>query len=142
MKVGMMFEDVARSLFQRPVTKQYPFVREDAPTRLRGHLKWDPEKCSGCGLCNKECPSNAVEVIALDKKAKRFVMRYHVDRCTFCAQCVQACRFDCIEMSSESWELASQTREAFTVYYGDEVDIDEVLGKVAPGVVERLAEAK
>ena len=142
MKVGTMFSDVFRSLFQRPVTKQYPFVREDAPTRLRGHLKWNPEKCTGCGLCHKECPSNAVEVISIDKKAKRFVMRYNLDRCTFCAQCVTACRFDCIEMSSADWELASGSREPFTVFWGDDVDIEQVLGHLAPGAVEQAPETK
>ncbi|MCP5095879.1 MAG: 4Fe-4S dicluster domain-containing protein [Chloroflexi bacterium] len=127
LKVGTMFSDVLRSLFQRPATEQYPFERTEAPTRLRGHLNWNAEKCTGCRLCVKDCPSQAIELITIDKKAKQFVMRYHADRCTFCAQCVQNCRFECIEMASEDWELAALTKEPFTVYYGDDTDVAGVL---------------
>lgn len=130
MRIGTMLGDVLRSLWQRPVTERYPFERREAPTRLRGKLHWDPDKCTGCGLCGKECPSNAVEVITLDKKNKRFVMRYHVDRCTFCAQCVQNCRFDCIEMSHQDWELAAGNKEAFTVYYGKDEELEAFLAAV------------
>jgi formate hydrogenlyase subunit 6/NADH:ubiquinone oxidoreductase subunit I len=71
-------------------------------------------------------------MIVLDKKAKRFVMRYHLDRCTFCAQCVFSCRQDSLEMASNLWELAGPDREGFTLYFGKDEDIRDVLaGKVA-----------
>ena len=131
MRIGTMLGDVLSSLWNQPVTEKYPFEKREAPTRLRGKLNWNPEKCTGCGLCSKECPSNAVEVITLDKKNKRFVMRYHMDRCTYCAQCVQNCRFDCIEMSREDWELAAANKEAFTVYYGNDDELAEFMAAVA-----------
>ena len=62
------------------------------------------------------------------------------DRCTFCAQCVVSCRFDCLGMSSEMWELASTKKEPFTVYYGKDEDIDFLLEKMAKdsaGAVEQ-----
>jgi formate hydrogenlyase subunit 6/NADH:ubiquinone oxidoreductase subunit I len=124
-----MLGDVVHSLFKRPVTERYPFERRAAPERLRGKLFYNPEKCTGCGLCNKDCPSNAIELITLDKKAKRFVLRYHMDRCTYCAQCVQNCRFECMGMSPEQWELAALTKEPFTVYYGKDEDVQAVLAK-------------
>ena len=130
MRVGAMLGDVVRSLFKKPVTEKYPFERRAAPDRLRGQLTWNPAKCTGCCLCNKDCPSDAIELITLDKKAKRFVLRYHIDRCTFCAQCVQNCRFECLSMSNEQWELAALSRELFTVYYGNDADVEAVLGKL------------
>ena len=116
MKLGAMWRDVSVSLFRRPVTERYPFERREAPERLRGLVKWQPEKCTGCGLCAQDCPSGAIEVITLDKQAKRYALTYHADRCTFCAQCVHSCRHGCLEMSSRDWELAALSKEAFLIY--------------------------
>lgn len=137
MRIGSMLVDTIRSLFQKPATQLYPFEREDTPDRLRGKLRWNPENCTGCCLCVKDCPSDAIEIITLDKKAKKFVMRYHADRCTFCAQCVQNCRFNCISLSSDEWELASVNTEPFTVHYGNEADLETFLERcAAPGTAE------
>jgi formate hydrogenlyase subunit 6/NADH:ubiquinone oxidoreductase subunit I len=136
MKLGTMFSDVFSSMFKRRVTEKYPFVRRDAPDSFHGKLVWDPEKCSGCQLCLKDCPSNAIELLVIDKAAKRFVMRYHMDRCTFCDQCVQSCRFNCINLSPEQWELAALTKEPFTIYYGKDEDIEFLLEKAAHPDVE------
>ncbi len=130
-RVAAMLNDVLASLFKRPVTERYPFLRYPAPDRLRGMLLWNPEKCTGCALCSKDCPSNAIELITIDKKAKRFVVEYHVDRCTYCAQCVQNCRFECLSMSHEQWELAALTKEPFTVYYGKDEDVQTILARSA-----------
>ncbi len=130
-KLGTMFGDVLRSLFRSPATELYPHVRKPSPDRLRGKLVWEPEKCAGCMLCVKDCPSDAIELIVLDKVNKKFVLRYHADRCTFCAQCVVSCRFDCLHMSSEMWELASTQKEPFTVYYGKDEDVNFLLEKKA-----------
>ena len=132
MRVGAMLSDIVKSFFQRPVTQIYPGVRYEAPNRFRGKLIWNFEKCTGCGLCAKDCPSNAIEVIVVDKIKKQFVVRYHIDRCTFCAQCVQNCRFKCMQMSNNQWELASLTKDPFTVYYGNETNIDAVLAGTPP----------
>lgn len=136
MRIGTMLWDVIGSFFRRPATQNYPFERHNAPSRLRGKLYWNPEKCTGCSLCAKDCPSNAIEVITLDRAKKQFIMRYHIDRCTFCAQCVQNCRFKCMGMSNEQWELAALKKEAFTVYYGDELQIQAFLGQLAVSPVE------
>ena len=127
MKIGPMLGDILQSLFHQPATRQYPFERQRAPARLRGKLHWTPENCTGCSLCVKDCPAQAIELITVDKANKRFVMRYEMDRCTYCAQCVQSCRFDCINMSDEEWELAALNKEPFTVYYGSDADVQTVL---------------
>lgn len=131
MKFGVMLRDVLKSVFERPVTVTYPAEREPAPDRLRGTLHWNPDRCTGCCLCVKDCPANAIELITLDKANKRFVFRYHADRCTYCAQCVQNCRFGCLQMSNDEWELASGDKATFEVYYGAGDDIEAVLERVA-----------
>ena len=131
MKIGAMLGDIATSLFKKPVTENYPFQKKAAPENLRGKLTYDPAKCSGCMLCIKDCPANAIELITIDKAAKRFVMKYHMDKCTFCDQCVVNCRFKCLDLSAEDWELASLTQEPLTVYYGRDEDIQFLLEKAA-----------
>lgn len=130
MKIGTMLEDVLRSLFRKPVTELYPYERQPVPERLRGKLVWNPEKCTGCCLCVTDCPSNAIELITIDKANKRFVLRYDIGRCTFCSQCVQNCRFKCLEMSNEAWELAATSKTPFTVYYGEEADIQALMDRI------------
>ena len=80
-------------------------------------------KCTGCKLCVRDCPSNAIELEVVDKATKRFVLRYHTDRCTFCAQCVVNCNFDCLGLSHEQWELAALSKQPFIVSYGRDEDI-------------------
>lgn len=132
MAIGTMFGDIVRSFFRRPATRLYPVERVEAPARMRGQLRYDPEKCVGCGLCSKDCPADALELITLDKKAKRFVIRFDVGRCTFCGQCVSSCRFDCLEMPAQHWELADFTTDNFVRLYGEDADVEEVRN----GVVE------
>lgn len=127
MAIGTMFGDIIRSLFRRPATQLYPAERTATPPRMRGRLHFDPENCVGCGLCSKDCPADAIELITLDKKAKRFVIRFDVGSCTFCGQCVTSCRFNCLEMSPEEWELAGFETGSFVSYYGNETDVEEVL---------------
>ena len=131
MKLSNMLGDVLHSLVRRPATEFYPFERHATPPALRGQLAWDVEKCTGCSLCVKDCPSRALELIVVDKAAKRYVMLYHEDRCTYCAQCVQSCRFDALALSSEQWELAALTPDAFAIYYGRKEDINTITGKSA-----------
>ncbi|NLH08299.1 MAG: 4Fe-4S binding protein [Chloroflexi bacterium] len=130
-KIGTMFGDVVNGLFKKPATNLYPFERRETPERLRGHVVWEPSLCTGCGLCAKDCPSNALDVIVLDRKAKRFVLRYRLDQCTYCAQCVASCRQGAISLAYDQWELAALTRESFLSIYGDPDDIAEALAAEA-----------
>ncbi len=129
MKLATMIGEVSRSLFKRPVTQKYPFEKHPTPERLRGLVVWEPGDCTGCGLCAKDCPSDALEVITIDKKAKRFVFRYDVGQCLFCQQCVESCRFGSLRMANDQWELAALTTDSYTYYYGDEADVQSVLAQ-------------
>jgi formate hydrogenlyase subunit 6/NADH:ubiquinone oxidoreductase subunit I len=126
MKLGVMFGDTTKSLFSKTNTRLYPFDRLEAPARFRGQLAWDKESCTGCGLCVMDCPAQAIEMLVIDKKAKQFVMRYHVDRCTFCAQCVYSCNKDSLALSSNAWEMAALNRGLFTIDSGTPADIETI----------------
>jgi len=129
MKLVSMLQDIIQALFTKPATAPYPNPQPDAPEQLRGKLVWSPDGCTGCQLCVKDCPADAIEVLVLDKKNKQFVVRYDAGQCTFCGQCVQACRFGCLTMSGEKWSLAADSQAPFTIYYGDEADVEHVLAE-------------
>lgn len=132
MKLGAMISDILESALKRPATERYPFERKAAPTQLRGKLLWNRDSCTGCGLCAKDCPSDAIEVVVIDRKAKQFVFNYNVDQCLFCAQCVHSCRQGSLEMQSDVWELAALGREGYKLYYGAEEDVKAYLAGELP----------
>ncbi len=136
MKIGTMFRDVARSLVSEPATVPYPTTPRPVPERTRGRLHWHSADCTGCGLCAKDCPANAIDIITLDAKAKHHIVRYHGDRCIYCGQCVQSCRFNCLELVSGEWELAATDPDQLVILYGDDDDISAALGLVIAGDVD------
>jgi NAD(P)H-quinone oxidoreductase subunit I len=127
MKITTMFRDLLQSLFSKPATEPYPNPEPDEPERLRGKLHWNPEQCTGCQLCVKDCPADALKLFTIDKKNKQFVMLYDVGKCTFCAQCVENCRFNCLEMSNEEWALAQDSKAPFSIFYGTETNVEQVM---------------
>jgi formate hydrogenlyase subunit 6/NADH:ubiquinone oxidoreductase subunit I len=139
MKIGSMLGEILHSVFRRTATVQYPYARTPVPSRLRGMILFNPEKCTGCALCMKDCPSNAIEIIAVDKPNKRFIMRLHLDRCTFCAQCIVNCNFKCLEMTNEQWENAALKRKAFVVTAGRDEDLKKFLEATAHPIPEKEA---
>ena len=131
MTIGSMLGDIVKSLVTKPDTMKYPADKKSPPMGLRGALVWNAENCTGCRLCIVDCPSSAFELYTIDKSKKKFVMRYNVGKCIFCAQCMRSCKFDCFEVTNTRWELASMSKEKFEIYYGDQKDIQSVIEGLA-----------
>ncbi|MBN2395337.1 MAG: 4Fe-4S binding protein [Candidatus Atribacteria bacterium] len=74
------------------------------PEKFRGKIIYEREKCIGCRLCIKVCPSRAIEFIPEEKKIK-----IRIDRCIFCSQCNDICPVNCLHMS-ENFLLANENR--------------------------------
>lgn len=122
MRIGTMFKDILRSFFTKHTTQLYPVERIAPPERYRGVLSYTPAGCTGCSLCVKDCPADAIELIILDRAAKRYVVKYHMDRCIYCGQCMVNCKSKSISMSNQDWEHAALEKN-FMVYYGRDEDI-------------------
>ncbi|OFY34632.1 MAG: NADH dehydrogenase [Bacteroidetes bacterium GWF2_38_335] len=54
--------------------------------------KIDVDKCTGCTVCSKKCPANA---IIGSKKTPHFIVE---DRCIGCGACAEACKFEAISV--------------------------------------------
>jgi len=135
MRIGTMFKDILKSFFTKHSTQLYPIERIAPPERYRGILSYNPSVCTGCSLCVKDCPSNAIELVILDRAAKQYVLKYHMDRCVYCGQCVVNCKFKCIGLSNQDWEHAALDKN-FMVYYGRDQDIAKFLESIARPAVE------
>lgn len=55
-------------------------------------FKIDVDKCTGCTICAKKCPTDA---IIGAKKTAHFIVE---DKCISCGTCVDVCKFDAIEV--------------------------------------------
>lgn len=135
MTIGTMFQDIVESFFKKSATQLYPVERVAPPERYRGILSFNPSVCTGCKLCVKDCPSDAIDLVILDRAAKQYVMKYRMDRCIYCGQCVVNCKFKCIGMSNQDWEHAALNKD-FMVYYGRDEDIACYLESLAPAPAE------
>jgi NADH:ubiquinone oxidoreductase subunit F (NADH-binding) len=56
-------------------------------------FKIDVEKCTGCTVCTKKCPTGA---IIGAKKTPHFIVE---DKCIGCGSCAEACKFDAISVA-------------------------------------------
>jgi len=111
--------------FKRPITVLYPETKRDISPRFRGlHVLCRDdeglERCVGCGLCARICPSDAIEVEAAENtdterysKGERYAARYVLDigRCIFCGYCVEACPTEALSMTTR-YEMADYERVA------------------------------
>ncbi len=103
-----------KQLLKKPVTNLFPFKHVPRnvtarlkkrinppvkiPSKFRGKIKYDKKKCTGCGLCIKACPAQAVEFNEdIDEKKVKFFL----SRCTFCGQCKEICPVGAIKLTDE-----------------------------------------
>lgn len=95
------------------VTQQYPENRATLKLaeRFRGevvmpHNENNEHKCTGCGICELNCPNGTIEIISKmeltpEGKKKKAIDQhiYHLGMCTFCNLCVKACPTGAIVMA-------------------------------------------
>jgi NADH-quinone oxidoreductase subunit I len=122
---------VTGGYFFRPwriVTQQYPENRRTLEMfeRFRGevimpHNENNEHKCTGCGICEINCPNGSIEVIHMmvltpDGKKKRAIDKhiYHLGMCSLCNLCVKNCPTGAIVMAPNFehalWDRSQLTR--------------------------------
>ncbi len=113
-KIGSMLQLVLSSLGRKPATGRYPYEKAVMPPNFRGKLVFYPEKCIGCKLCMKDCPSNAIQINKVGEKRFEAVIR--LDKCVYCAQCVDTCPKKALAITPE-FELAQLDRKNLKIVF-------------------------
>ena len=65
LRLSKMFKSTVSHIFTNPATSLYPYVEPQLPEDSRGQPIFDFMLCVGCGLCSKDCPSQAIEIVKL-----------------------------------------------------------------------------
>jgi NADH-quinone oxidoreductase subunit I len=96
-------KEVFYQIFKKPATQKYPEVKPKVPDDFRGRQIFDIDLCISCGLCFRDCPAKAIEMVEVEGKKKPL---FHLDLCIFCYQCAESCPRNAIKTSG-FFELAS-----------------------------------
>lgn len=112
--------------FRRPVTYQYPDERMPLAEGFQSFpvLLWDDEvgepMCTGCQVCARNCPSQALKVTMKDnpkhqesKSSRRRivdVLELDYGACILCGICIEVCNFEAIVMG-KLYEESTYGRE-------------------------------
>ncbi len=124
----VLVPELLRNLLTRPVTRCYPFEPAPVPARFRGTPRFKSELCTGCRICMRDCPSDAihveVEVIPPTEPAvegqpaprpkRKMTMTLYLDRCVHCERCAEVCPKDAIWLDQE-FAMAAFSREALKI---------------------------
>jgi NADH-quinone oxidoreductase subunit I len=107
----------------KPVSIEYPEVREVLPERARMRLYNDAENCIACNMCMISCPVNCIYITShkrpegeeipktKDGTLQRLVLtQYTIDTalCCYCGLCTTVCPTECLTHSHD-YEFAQYT---------------------------------
>lgn len=98
-----MIKEVFLRIFSKPATGKYPLIKAKVPENFRGKQIFNIDLCVSCGLCSRDCPSGAIEMVDVDGKRRPL---FHLDLCVFCYQCADSCPRNAIQPSA-IFEIAS-----------------------------------
>jgi len=113
-----MLKIIAKQFLHKPVTTTFPAEPARSYPATRGHIIFDPVKCTSCTICMKRCPSQAIVV---DKAEKTWTIDRF--RCVICGSCIDLCKFGVLSMAREysgaatPAERASSGSETFAITY-------------------------
>lgn len=107
----------------KPVTIEYPEVKEELPENSRSRLFNDVDNCISCFQCATACPVDCIYITAVrrDKEAPKLkcddgtpikldLVQYTIDTslCCYCGLCTEACPTQCLTHTKD-YEFSQYT---------------------------------
>jgi formate hydrogenlyase subunit 6/NADH:ubiquinone oxidoreductase subunit I len=126
-----MIAEVLNNFFKKSATTKYPAEKLEMPESFRGKLRFYSDRCIGCKLCMRDCPTAAIVINTLTPSAapvasqpvpassslpttaasvpptpapppkKQFEAAIDNSKCIFCAQCVDVCPKKALEATKD-----------------------------------------
>lgn len=138
-------KETFRAAVHRPNTILYPWERLKLPECYRGRPGLVMERCIGCGICMRICPTGCIELVEIEDKDRGKMSKPKVDlgRCMMCGYCAEYCPKSAMIVTPE-YELAARTRHElvydpyklqFEGRPGLEIHIVEVLPSELKGAI-------
>jgi ech hydrogenase subunit F len=92
----VMLKTLGKNLFSKPATVKFPFAPREFTPGSRGKVLIDTSTCIFCGLCQRKCPTAAINVVRTEKKwsIKRM-------QCISCSNCVDSCPKDSLKLDNK-----------------------------------------
>jgi NADH-quinone oxidoreductase subunit I len=103
-----------KAMLRRPVTVQYPHIKEKPHPRARGVIALKEENCTVCMLCARQCPDWCIYIEGHKEQRPprreggrprqvNLLDRFDIDYalCMYCGICVEVCPFDALFWSPE-----------------------------------------
>lgn len=119
-----MLVEILKALGKRPETISYPIKTSLAPESYRGKHRIYPEKCIGCGLCVRVCPTFSIKLKRreseirvgklIHKRVTHRIDSINLSTCVFCGLCAEVCPVKAIELT-RNYELACDKFENLKV---------------------------
>lgn len=109
-----MLRELLGSIFKKAATTKYPRFDKKMPSGFRGKIRSMPEKCIGCLMCVKDCPTGAIKITKTADK--QFECEIDLAKCIYCGQCVDSCPKKALEISDE-FELAQLKSDKLKIIY-------------------------
>lgn len=95
-------------LFMKPSTENFPTVMKEAPEKYRGRIKYYPDRCINCGMCERVCAGQAIsKTIEHTEEGDRITLTFDMNSCAFCGFCADFCSRFAIELTKDYLMVAA-----------------------------------
>lgn len=94
-------KEMLKNLFSSPATTQYPLQPKEFAEGVRGKVLNDIDNCIFCGMCQRNCPADAIVV---DRVKRTWTINPF--SCVQCQLCVDNCPKKCLHMDGRYTEPA------------------------------------